>query len=412
MKNPKPTKHSVTVLHQLCNFIPAYLVGNLARRFGIDRQSRRFTPWSHVISLLFAQLTHSISLNDVCDSIRHHGAKFRMIRGAAAPSRNTLSHANKRRNSDMMEQLFWDVLAHLHHIAPGFQGAGNRFASLPRRFKRVIHAVDSTTISLVANCMDWAKHRRRKAAAKLHLRLNLQSFLPAFAVVKEASEHDSVHTLALCQGLREGEIVVFDKAYVDFANLQQLSTRGVFWVTRAKDNMRFRVCRKRIRKPGEDLVRDDEVVLLCPDSRSRYPGRFRRIEAWVEVDGKPTLMTFITNNMEWAPSSICDLYRCRWSIEVFFKQIKQTLQLCDFLGHSKNAIRWQVWAALLLYLLLRFQAFLSKWPHSFSRLFTLIRGVVWDRFHLPDILEFYGTAGTRWRMCAHPQTLYLPEFSP
>ncbi len=119
-------------------------------------------------------------------------------------------------------------------------------------------------------------------------------------------------------------------------------------------------------------------------------------------------MEFLTNNFAWAPSTVADLYRCRWQIEVFFKQIKQTLQLCDFLGHSANAVRWQVWTALLLYVLLRFQAFLSEWPHSFTRLFTMIRSVLWDRFHLPSLLRFYGTAAEPWRMRAAPEQAFLP----
>ena len=102
----------------------------------------------------------------------------------------------------------------------------------------------------------------------------------------------------------------------------------------------------------------------------------------------------------------------RWGIEAFFKQIKQTLKVCDFLGHSKQAIRWQLWSALLLYVLLRFQAWASNWPHSFTRLFALLRGILWDRFDLRQILDFYGTASGRWRMCSHPETAYLPGFTP
>ena len=123
-------------------------------------------------------------------------------------------------------------------------------------------------------------------------------------------------------------------------------------------------------------------------------------------------MVFLTNNMDWAPSSVCDLYRCRWGIEVFFKQIKQTFKVCDFLGHSKQAIRWQLCAALLLLVLLRYIAFISQWPHSFTRLFALVRGVLWDRFGLFDLADFYGTARTRYRMCSQPQQAYLPGFSP
>lgn len=411
MKKITPTKHYSSALHQLCKLIPSHLTQKLAREHGVDRRARTFTPWSHVVSLLFAQLTHAIGLNDVCDTLRHHGAKLAAIRGAVAPSRNTLSHANRHRDSDMMEALFWQVLGHLQQIAPGFGPAG-RYRGLPRRFKRAVHAIDSSTIALVANCMDWARHRRRKAAAKMHLRLNLQSFLPAFAIVEEASHHDNTRALALCAGLQAGEIAVFDKAYVHFAHLFELTFRGIFWVTRAKDNLRYHVCRRRLRRPQGNILRDDEITLRIAASKAEYPIRLRRIEARVEVNGEWVVMVFLTNHFQWAPSSVCDLYRCRWGIEAFFKQIKQTLKLCDFLGHSKHAIRWQIWSALLLYVLLRFIAFQSQWPHSFTRLFTLVRGVLWDRFDLFELADFYGTARHRYRMCSAPQQAYLPGFSP
>src|ERR1051325_9878856 len=118
----------------------------------------------------------------------------------------------------------------------------------------------------------------------------------------------------------------------------------------------------------------------------------RRIVALVEVDGQEREMIFLTNNLEWSAQTVVDLYQCRWEIEVFFKQIKQTLQLADFLGHSANAVRWQVWTALLTYLLLRYVSFLSDWSHSFSRLFTLIRTCLWKKWDLLSLLKIYGTA--------------------
>ena len=408
MKQPKPTKHSNVVFNQLCKLIPVGMVRNLASEYGVDKKCRTFSVWSHVVSLLYAQLTHSIGLNDVCDALRHHSAKLFAIRGATPPSRNGLSNANKTRDADMMEALFWKMLTHLQHQFPHFGPAGS-YSKLPRRFKKAIYSIDSSTITLVANCMDWAKHRRRKAAAKLHLRLNLQTFLPSFAVIEEGSHHDSSRMMALCAGLQAGEIAVFDKAYVHFKHLFSLTEMGVFWVTRAKDNMCYHVCKKR--KVSDNIVRDDEITLKTKSSKEHYPQRMRRVVARVEVNGKFVEMVFITNNMDWAASSICDLYQSRWAIEVFFKQIKQTLQICDFLGHSKQAIRWQLWSALLLYLLLRFQAWSSDWPHSFARLFTMISGLLWDRFDLSDTLRFYGTAGDRWRMCIQPQTAYLPGFT-
>jgi len=381
------------------------MVNQLAQKHGVAAKCRTFSAWSQVVALLYSQLTHSIGLNDLCDALRHHSAKLLAIGGARPPSRNGLSHANKNRNADMMEELFWKMLEHLQSRFPGF-GPSGRYKGLPRRFKRTIYSIDSSTIALVANCMDWAKHRRRKAAAKLHLSLNLQTFLPAFAVIEEGKHHDSSRMMALCARLAAGEIAVFDKAYVHFQNLYALTERGVFWVTRAKDNLCAHVCKRR--KVSGSILRDDEITLKTQKSKAGYPVRMRRIVALVTVDGKTVQMVFLTNNMEWAASSICDLYQSRWAIEVFFKQIKQTLQICDFLGHSKQAIRWQLWSALLMYLLLRFEAWRSNWSHSFARIFTMIRGIVWDCFDLEKLLQFYGTASGSFRMCSQPQTAYLP----
>jgi len=268
--------------------------------------------------------------------------------------------------------------------------------------------VDSTTIQLVARCMDWAKHRRRKAAAKCHVRLNLQTFLPQFAIVDTAGEHDNRRARELCAGVRAGEIVIFDKAYVDFAHLADLAIREVFWVTRAKDNLEFRVVRQLQRGRIGNILADEMIELTTAKSHTAYPNWMRRVVAWVEVDGQMREMVFLTNNPQWSAQTIADLYRCRWSIEVFFKELKQTLQLADFLGHNANAVRWQVWTALLVYLLLRFCAFLSQWGHSFTRLFALVRSALWQKLELRSLLEVYGTAGGGGRFLGTPQQAYLP----
>jgi hypothetical protein len=404
----KPTRTQFSVLAQLCEWIPPYLVARLARKHGADAKARAFSPWSHVVALLYAQLVHAISLNDVCDGLRLHAGKLWRLRGATPPSRNGLSHAGKVRPAAMAEELFWSVLNHLTTVQPRF--GGRRYAGMPRRFKRLVHLVDASTIQLVANCIDWARHRRKKAAAKLHLRLNLGSFLPAFAIVDTAKLTDPGAARAVCAGIGRGEIVVFDKAYVDFAHLFDLVQRGVFWVTRAKENMRAR-CVRRLRRNQGNVLRDDLIVLTVAKSHAAYPEALRRIVALVEIDGVLTEMTFITNNLEWSPDSIAELYKSRWGIEAFFKQIKQTLQLCAFLGHSKNAIQWQVWMALLLYVLLRFQAFLSDWSHSFTRLFCMVRALVWDGLALGPLLRSCGTAGGHFRLMHAPHQGYFPGFA-
>lgn len=407
----KPTRVNLCVLAQLCNLIPPFLVSKVARRLGVDKKARRFCPWSHLVSLLYAQFTHALSLNDVCDSLRNHAPKIARIRGAVAPARNTLSNANRRRDGEMAQVLFWEILNHLTSLCPRF--GGQTFQGMPRRFKRAVYAVDSSTIRLVVNSIDWARHRRRKAAAKLHLRLNLQCFLPAFAIVDTAAHNDNRRARELCAGLGAGEIAVFDKAYVDFEHLLDLTLRGVFWVTRAKDNMQYRVRKRRLRRPKGRILRDDLIILTGPITRGKYTHRsLRLVRAIVEIDGEDRVLEFLTNNLDWAPSSIVDLYKSRWQIEVFFKEIKQTLQLCDFLGHNKNAVLWQVWTALILYVLLRFLAFVNSWPHGFKRLFCLLRSCVWDCVSIADLLRFCGTAGGLPRMRAAPEQMYLPGFGP
>lgn len=402
----KPAKSTMTVLKQVVEQIPAYLVSKLARKHGVDKQSRGFTPWSHVVSLVHVQLAHSLSLTDVCDDLGFHAGALQTLRGATKPSRNGLSHANRTRNADMAEELFWSTLGHLQGEAPAF-GLGRRYVGFPRRFKRTINVVDSTTIKLVANCMDWARHRRRKAAAKCHMRLDLQTFLPRFALVKAADTHDASEAPELCADIRAGEIVVFDKAYIDFAHLRHLDQREVFWVSEAKANMAYEIVGQQT-APGEGILLDAIIQLKVEKSRQDYPVPMRLVIAEIEIEGKLTVISFITNNFDWAPSSICDLYKGRWGVEVFFKQIKQTLQLADFLGHNEAAIRWQIWTALLTYVLLRFLAYRSQWSQSFTRLFTVLRSVLWDRLDLYSVLAVCGTATDPPPLRTSPGQAYLP----
>jgi hypothetical protein len=256
--------------------------------------------------------------------------------------------------------------------------------------------------------MDWAKHRRRKAAAKCHLRLDLQSFLPRFAILGSARDADNSRARELCAGLREGEIAVFDKAYTDYGHFRELTRRGVWWVTRAKEGMACRVVRKLQTTDHPRIVRDELVQLTVAVSHQTHPDLLRRVVARVEIDGQERELEFLSNHLDWSAWTIAELYRCRWQIEVFFKEIKQTLQLSDFLGHSENAVRWQIWIGLLVHLLLRYLAWVHGWAHSFTRLFTIVRAVLWRRWSITELLQSYGTAGGSFRLLGRPDQAYLP----
>ena len=196
---------------------------------------------------------------------------------------------------------------------------------------------------------------------------------------------------------------------MDFGHLRDLDARGVYWVTRAKENLAYETVKTMPKSKDEKILRDELIVLT---SANRATAKvMRRVVALVEVDGQEREMTFLTNNLEWSPRSIADLYRCRWQIEVFFKQIKQTLQLGDFLGHNANAVRWQVWMALLVYVLLRYLSYLSKWAHSFTPLYSRSCGRLCGKSSTcSDYLVRYGTAGCHFRHLARPEQAYFPGF--
>ncbi len=398
--------HNMAVLGQIVKYIPKKNIEKLKNKHKI--QTRSFSATSHVVAMLFAQLNHSLSLNDICDCLKFHKGYLSQIRDCVHPSRNGLAHANKTRNAKMAEELYWNVFADIKEKYPEFMAQNRKYPGIPWRFKRPIHIVDSTTIKLIAKCMNWAKHREQKAAAKMHLDLDLKSFLPNFAIVNRAKDSDPKMAWELCAPIRSGEIVVFDKAYVDYEHLNHLHKKGIVWVTRAKDNICFEIMGQQLSEEeiqqaqhmrknnifmGQQVIvlSDSRIKLSKAQTLEKYPEELRMIRACVLVNDKPCDMCFITNNFTWSAYSICDLYQARWGIEVFFKEIKQTLQLVDFLGTSENAIKWQIWTALLAYLILRLISWLEEWKYSFRRLYTLVKGILWSRRNLSALLKIVNT---------------------
>ena len=395
-------------MRQLVQWIPPGLADSLAKEAKADIRS--FSAFSHVLALLHGQITKAGSLNEICDAAKLHEPELNRIRGATAPKRNTFSNANRTRDPKIAENLYWEVFKHLQEVCPGFtqHGKHKRFLF---RMKRDIFAIDSTTLKLSLSCIDWARHRRKKAAAKTHMRLNVGTMLPSFAIVEDAAHHDSKRADALCAGLKDGDVLLADRAYLDLAFLNGLQQSGVFFVLRDKDNMVFDVVESR-RHEDPSIIADETVRMSRSNSGEKYPGLLRRVTAVVEVDGKDVVMSFITNNFAWSPRTIAELYRARWAIELFFKELKQTLQLNDFVGYNENAVKWQVWIGLLAHLLIRFQKHISKWGLSFSRLAGTIRSAIWMKVDLAVTLRIYGTAGGPKRPVVVEKQLYFRGCEP
>jgi len=416
---PEATKTVYPILRQLVNLIPPNIFHAAAAT--TKDLSRAFSPWSHAVALIYQQLTKTESLNGVCDAARIHASQWQELRGAVPPRRNTFSNANQHRDPVMMETLYWKMMAHLGGLSPDFVKVRNP-AFLARFRKRHIHLLDSSTIQLVLNSIDWARHRRRKAAAKLHMNYLLGNLLPSFAIVDDAGHHDSVRALAVTSNLADGDILVADRAYTDFGFLNALALRRVSFVVREKTNLVMETV-KELQPPAEydakttttQILGDEIVRPSRKGTAAKYTagdGTLRRITAMIEVRGQMRQMVFFTNNLEWSAKTVAELYRARWAVELFFKELKQTCQLHDFVGYNENAVKWQIWTGLLVHLLLRYLKFLSKWKLSFSRLAGVIRAGIWVRRKVVQLLEMYGTAGV-WKLDEpKPKPLYLQGFLP
>lgn len=381
------------------------MIPELTREYKID--ARKFSGNSHVLSLLYTHLGRTDSLNETCDALRVHGAEFLRTRGATPPARNTFSNANRTRDPAMAEALYWRMLHYLGELSPSFTEYG-KHSGFIHRLRREVFAMDSTTLQLTLASIDWARHRRKKAAAKCHMRLNVGSFLPSFAVVEDAGHHDSTKASVLCAALVAGDVILGDRAYVDFPHLADLDARGVFFVLRPKKMMLFDTVKE---LPCKGKTIQDVLVRPAGVKTSKdYTGPLRIVTAMVVVDGKEREMSFVTNNTSWSARTIAELYRARWAIERFFKEIKQTLQLRDFIGTNEKAVKWQVWTGLLAHLLLRFLKHLSGWRHSFSRCVGVVRAALWVKADLLDILRCYGTADGPHRPVTCAEHPFLPGF--
>jgi hypothetical protein len=378
----------------------------LAQAHGID--ARGFSATSHVLSLIYGHASHALSLNEICDALAVHEAEFLRVRGATSPARNTFSNANRTRDPAVGEALYWQMLKHLQEASPGFTQYG-KHAGFIFRLKREIFAIDSTTLQLTLASIDWARHRRRKAAAKCHMRLNIGTFLPTFAVVEDAAHFDGSRADSLCAGMVAGDVLLADRAYIDFRFLAGLEARGVFFVLRSKTNMVYTTVKK-LPCTGK-ILRDELIRTQGQMTATDYPEILRLVTALVEVDGVEQEMSFLTNNTTWSARTIAELYRARWAIESFFKELKQTLQLRDFVGTNEKAVKWQVWTGLLTHLLLRFLRHLSRWGRSFSRCVGIIRSALWVKADLVELLRCYGTAQGPHRPVVSAKEPFLPGFA-
>ena len=326
-----------------------------------ERHARGFSSWDQFVAMIFCQLGRAHSLREICGGLASCEGKLNHLAMTNAPSRSTLAYANAHRPWELFEGVFYQLLARCQPLA---EGRKRKF-----RFKNKLVSLDSTVIDLCATLFDWAKFRRTKGAVKLHLLLDHDGYLPSLVVVTEGRCHD----VRVARGLKfdPGTIVVIDRGYVDYAWFGRLTAQEVFFVTRMKDGAMYKVVEKR-RVPETGFVIRDEVIRLAgPGGQKDCPHLLRRIEYVSELTGET--LVFLTNHLDFAAATIAKIYKDRWQIELFFKALKQNLKIKTFVGTSANALKTQVWTALIAMLILKYLQLKAKFGWSLSNLVALLR---------------------------------------
>lgn len=352
-----------SLFSQLLKHIPRIKFSQAVRKHNAERHAKGFTCWTQFVSMLFCHLAHADSLREICNGLSCCLGKLVHIGIFKAPNKSTLSYANEHRPSELYQDMFYYLLNRFrsHGMIGGHQ---HKF-----RFQNKLMSLDSTTISLCLGLFPWAEFRRTKGGVKLHVLLDHSDYMPAYACISPAKEHD-VHQARLLN-LKPGSIVVFDKAYNDYQLFGDWTDSGIFFVTRMKDNADYAVVSYTEVIPGKNIISDEIIFLSGVNASSKCPHCLRRVVVWDSI--KERELVLLTNHFDFAASTISDIYRERWQIEIFFKTLKQNLKIKSFVGTSENAIRIQIWTALIALLLLKWLHHISEAKWSLSNLAALLR---------------------------------------
>lgn len=329
---------------------------------GAERHCRGFRCWDQFVAMVFCQLGRAHSLREIYGGLASSEGRLSHLGMEEAPSRSTLSYANAHRPWQLYEKIFYQILGRCQQLG----GHGRK----KFRFKNKLLSLDSTLIELCVSVFDWAKYTQTKGAVKLHLLLDHDGHLPVFAHITDGKDYE----LPTARGLsfEPGTIVVFDRGYIDLTWFNKLNQNGVFFVTRMRRRMVWRLLEEKRFQTG--AVVSDQRVELRPRKLCRpqnYPQPLRRIEYIDPQTGNA--LVFLTNQMHLAAATIAEIYKQRWQIELFFKALKQNLKIKTFVGTSANALRIQIWTALIAILLVRYLQLRSKFNWSLSNLVALLR---------------------------------------
>ena len=376
-----------SIFSQMLQLISRTGFETAVRRHEAERHARGFSSWGQFVAMLFCQLGGAKSLREICGGLAASEGKLRHLGLPEAPSRSTLAYANEHRPWQLYETLFQQLLTQCRALAVQQSGGQRKF-----RFKHKLISMDATVIDLCASVFDWARFRRTKGAVKLHLLLDHDGFLPCYAVITEGKQHEV--RIARQLQYEPGTLLVIDRGYTDYDWFADLTRQGVFFVTRLKDNADYIVLEDRELPQRKGLLRD-QVICFYQQARDGQEGYFRRIEFHDEE--RDRVLVFVTNHMTLAAATVAAVYKQRWQIELFFKALKQSLRVKTFVGTSANALKTQIWAALIAMLLIKYLQLKATFGWSLSNLVALLRQQLFvyrdlwtwlnDPFQPPPMLE-------------------------
>ena len=348
-----------SIFSQLLQLFPRIEFQHMVKETHAERHAKGFTCWGQFVAMLFCQLGRAHSLREISGGLRSCEGKLKHL-GITAPSHSTLGYANEHRPWELYEQVFVRLFERCR-----VQIVGKK----PFRFKNKLISMDSTTIDLCLEIFDWAKFRRTKGAIKLHLLLDHDGYLPCFALITEGNVSDV--RVARQFHFDPGTIVVDDRGYNDYALFGRWTAQGVYFVTRMKDNALYEVIGDKEVPQNRNVLKDEMIELRGPKAIEKCPYPLRRIEIYDPETEQ--VLVFLTNNFKLGATTIAAIYKERWQIEIFFKALKQNLKIKTFVGTSANAVKIQIWTALIAVLILRFLQLRSQFNWSLSNLVALLR---------------------------------------
>jgi Domain of unknown function (DUF4372)/Transposase DDE domain len=354
---------AMSLFNQLLQHFPRLEFAALVKKHNAERGAKGFGCRTQLVAMLFCQLAHADSLREICNGLACCLGKLVHLGIGVAPNKSSLAYANKHRPAKLYEELFYTVLGRFREE----KGLGRRKQKF--RFKNKLLSLDSTTISLCLEMFPWAKFRRAKGGVKAHVLLDHDDYLPRYVLITEARRSDV--KMADAFPLNPGSIVAIDRGYNDYALFGNWTAQEIYFVTRLKDNAVYQVEQECAVPANRNILSDQLIRFTGEKAQKDCPCLLRRVVVWDAVNQREIVL--LTNLLEFGPTTIAAIYKDRWEIELFFKALKQNLKVKSFVGTSENALRIQIWTALIAILLLKWLHHLSKAKWSLSNLACMLR---------------------------------------